>query len=255
MQNIFDITDRTAFVTGASSGLGRRFAITLAGAGAKVVVAARRSAQIEALAQTLRDEGGHAHAVTMDVTDAASVSNAFNAAEQAFGTPTIVVNNAGITSGTAALEVSEDEWDAVLDTNLKGAWLVAREAGRRMLEAGVGGSLINIVSILALRVAKGAAPYAAAKAGLAQLNGVLALELARHEIRVNAIAPGYIMTDMTHEFLDTPQGRELVKRIPQRRVGMPEDLDGALLLLASDASRFMTGSVITVDGGHVQSTL
>lgn len=255
MQNIFDVSDRTALVTGASSGLGQRFATTLASAGARVALAARRTDKLEALASTLGGEGARVHVVAMDVCDAASVAAAFDQAEAALGTATIVVNNAGVATGSHALDVTEDEWDRVVDTNLKGAWLVAREAARRLVAAGVGGSLINIASIVAFRVAKGSSPYAASKAGLAHLNGVLAVELARYDIRVNAIAPGYIDTDMTREFLATPAGQDLLKRIPQRRIGEPRDLDGALLLLASGASRFMTGSVITVDGGHMQSAL
>jgi NAD(P)-dependent dehydrogenase (short-subunit alcohol dehydrogenase family) len=255
VQNIFDVSGRTALVTGASSGLGRQFAATLAGAGARVALAARRMDKLEALARSLTADGARVHVVTMDVCDADSVAAAFADVESVLGTATVVVNNAGVAIGTPALEVTEADWDRVVDTNLKGAWLVAREAARRMVAAGVGGSLINIASIVGFRVTKGATAYAAAKAGLAHLNGALALELARYDIRVNAIAPGYIDTEMTREFLATPAGEALVKRIPQRRVGEPRDLDGALLLLASDASRFMTGSVITVDGGHLQSTL
>ncbi|MDX1489454.1 MAG: SDR family oxidoreductase, partial [Acidiferrobacterales bacterium] len=165
------------------------------------------------------------------------------------------VNNAGVTHSTPALEVSQTDWQAVIDTNLKGAWLVAQEGTRRLVAAAVGGSIINIVSVLAFRVVGHTAAYAASKAGLVQLTRTLALEWARYQIRVNAIAPGYIATDLNREFLASAAGQAMIKRIPQRRAGSPDDLDGALLLLASDASRYMTGSVIVVDGGHLQSTL
>ncbi|MDX1435118.1 MAG: glucose 1-dehydrogenase [Gammaproteobacteria bacterium] len=251
----FDVSGRTALVTGASGGLGRHFALTLARHGARVVLAARRRGRLEALAGEIGAAGGSAHAVAMDVTDATSVAAAFAEAARVFAIPDVVVNNSGIAEPASVLDLEEDAWDRVLDTNLKGAWLVAREAGRRLREAGRGGSIINIVSILAFRVGTGMASYAASKAALAQLTRVMGLELARHGIRVNAIAPGYILSDMNREFFATPAGEAMVKRIPQRRLGEPADLDGALLLLASDASRFMTGSVITVDGGHLQSGL
>ena len=251
----FDVAGRTALVTGASSGLGRHFAATLAGRGARVVLAARRRERLETIADEIRTAGGDALAVDMDVTDARSVDRALDAAERAYGVPDVVVNNSGVADTALALDLDEDAWDRVLDTNLKGAWLVAREAGRRLRDAERPGSIINVVSILAFRVGAGMAAYAASKAALAQLTRVMALELARHDIRVNAIAPGYILTDMNRDFFASPAGEAMVTRIPQRRVGEPADLDGALLLLASDASRFMTGSIITVDGGHLQSGL
>ena len=173
----------------------------------------------------------------------------------AFGVPDIVINNAGTTHAALALEQTEADWDRVVDTNLKGAFLVAQEAARRLIAAGTHGSIINIASVLGLRQAATVAPYAASKAGLIQLTRELALEWARHSIRVNAIAPGYFLSDLNREYFGTPAGEALVKRVPQRRLGQPADLDGALLLLASDASRFMTGAVLSVDGGHSVSTL
>jgi len=250
-----DLAGRPALVTGASGGLGAHFARTLARHGAPVVLAARRLDRLEALAESIAADGGTAVPVAMDVTDSGSVSAACATAEAAVGTVRIVVNNSGIALAGAALETSEDAWDSVLDTNLKGAFLVARELARRMAGAGGGGSIINIASILGYRVAPGVASYAASKAGLRHLTGALALELARHGIRVNAIAPGYIATDMNREFFHTDPGKAMIKRIPQRRLGRPEDLDGVLLLLASDASAYMTGTTVVVDGGHLFSTL
>ncbi len=249
-----DLSGQVALVTGASSGLGRHFAKVLAASGAKVALVARRAEQLEALAEEIRGTGGEAAAVPGDITSGASVKDAFQAAADTLGPISVVVNNAGIARQAAALDVDEDAWDAVVDTNLRGAWLVAQEAARRMKESG-GGSIINIASILALRVIGHNAPYIAAKAGLARLTQALALEWARYGIRVNAIAPGYFETDINREFFQSPPGQALIRRIPQRRLGQVDDLDGALLLLASDASRYMTGTVIPVDGGHLQSSL
>ena len=250
-----DLSDRPALVTGASGGLGAHFARTLARHGAPVVLAARRVDRLEALAESIAAEGGTAVPVAMDVTDSGSVGAACATAEAAVGTVRVVVNNSGISRAGAALDIGEDEWDEVLDTNLKGAFLVARELAGRMVHAGGGGSIVNVASILGYRVAPGLASYAASKAGLRHLTGALALELARHGIRVNAIAPGYIETDMNRDFFGSEHGKAMIKRIPQRRLGRPEDLDGALLLLASDASAYMTGTTVVVDGGHLFSSL
>lgn len=250
-----DLSQTTALITGASSGLGAHFARLLARHGARVVMGARRQEPLQALVTAIQADGGDALAVALDVTDSASIEAAFKTAREHFGVPTVVVNNAGIVSHDTAMDTSEEDWDRVLDTNLRGAWLVARTAARELLAAEQGGSIINIASILALRVAGRAAPYIAAKAGLEHLTRALALEWARHHIRVNAIAPGYIETDLNRAFFQSSPGQALIKRIPQRRLGQPEDLDGALLLLASEASRFMTGSTLVVDGGHLQSSL
>jgi len=251
----FDIRGKVALVTGASGGLGEHFARTLAASGASVVAAARRLDRLEKLAAEIAAAGGKAMAVALDVTDRASVDAAFARTVQAFGAPDIVVNNAGIARSRASIELEEHEWREVLDTNLDGAFRVAQAAARAMIAAGKGGSLINIASILGLRVASSLVAYAAAKAALVQVTQALALEWARHGIRVNAIAPGYVETDMNRGFFRTDAGQAMVKRVPQRRIGQPADLDGALLLLASDASSYMTGSVIVVDGGHVVSSL
>jgi NAD(P)-dependent dehydrogenase (short-subunit alcohol dehydrogenase family) len=256
-EQLFDLTGKTALVTGASSGLGRHFAACLASAGASVVVAARRMDLLESLVQELTAKGGKAVAARLDVTDAASVKAALDVCEAKFGGIDVLVNNSGVIAAGSVLDQSEAEWDFVLDTNLKGCFLVAAEAGRRMraAEAGRPGSIINIASILGLRQAAQVAAYSASKAALIQLTKSMALELARYGIRVNAIAPGYIETDLNRDFFATPPGEALIKRIPQRQLGQPQDLDGALLLLASGASRYMTGAVIEVDGGHLVSSL
>ena len=241
---------KVAIVTGASSGLGRHFALTLARAGAKVAVAARRLDRLRDLVGEIEAFDGRAAALALDVTDAQSIRDAVSAAETELGPIAVLVNNAGVTVTKPALELDESDWDRVVDTNLKGAWLMAQEVARHMVRLGHGGSIVNIASVLGLRVAKLIAPYSAAKAGLIQLTRALALELAEHDIRVNAIAPGYFETEMTQEYLSSPAGQRLVERLPLRRFGEAGDLDGVLLLLASDDSRYMTGSVITVDGGH-----
>lgn len=251
----FRLDGRTALVTGASSGLGRHFARTLAAAGAAVAVAARRTDKLESLVAEIVAGGGSAHAVALDVTDIASARAAFDAIAAWRGVPGVIVNNAGVAVSRPLLEQSEADWDGVLDTNLKGAWLVAQEGARRLVAAGQGGAVVNIASITGERVAGGVAPYCASKAALLQLTRAMALELAAHGIRVNAIAPGYVATELNRDFLASNAGQRLMARIPQKRFGEPSDLDGALLLLASEAGRFMTGSVIAVDGGHLVSSL
>ena len=255
MHDLFDLSGRVALITGASAGLGQHFAKTLARAGAAVVVAARRRDRLTALTEEISAAGGSAVGVEMDVTSSDSVSSGFAEAEQALGPVSILVNNAGIAIPRSGVDTEDEEWNRVLDTNLRGAWFAAREAARRMIAADVEGSLVNIASIVAFRVMTGLASYGASKAGLLQLTRTLAVELVRYRIRVNAIAPGYVRTDMNREFFDSPPGKAFIERMPQRRLGRPEELDGALLLLASDASTYMTGSVITVDGGHSQSRL
>ncbi len=252
---IFNLAGKCALITGASSGLGRHFALTLARAGATVALAARRLEVLEELAREIVEAGGQAVAVPLDVTDSVSVQQALQACDARFGGVDILVNNSGTASGVSVLEQTEADWDRVLDTNLKGCFLVASEAARRMRAADRPGSIINIASILGLRQSSQVAAYSASKAGLIQLTKAMALELARYNIRVNAIAPGYIDTDMTRGYMATPAGEAMLKRIPQRRLGRLDDLDGVLLLLASDASSYMTGSVLVVDGGHLVSSL
>ncbi len=250
-----DLEGKVALVTGAFGGLGRHFALTLARAGCRVALAGRRVGAGEECLAELRAAGGDGCVVALDVRDGASVESAFSATAADFGPPNIVVNSAGIAVTRPALDVAEHEWQSVIDTNLSGAWRVAQCAARAMRDAGEGGSIINIASILGLRTAQQVPAYAAAKAGLIHLTRSLALEWARFGIRINALAPGYFETDINREFFASESGRAMIGRIPQRRLGQPSQLDGALLLLASSASEYITGAVLPVDGGHMVSSL
>lgn len=250
-----DLEGKVALVTGAFGGLGRHFALTLANAGCRVVLAGRRLAEGERLLAEIRAMGASGCVVQLDVCDADSVSGAFFRAEQALGAVEIVINSAGIATSEPALKTTEEDWARVLDINLTGAWRVAQYAAQQMRDADRPGSIINIASILGLRVAQQVSAYTAAKAGLIQLTQALALEWARHGIRVNALAPGYFATDINRAFFETEGGQAMVRRIPQRRLGQPSQLDGALLLLASEASDYITGAVLPVDGGHLVSSL
>ncbi|KAA0594851.1 NAD(P)-dependent dehydrogenase (short-subunit alcohol dehydrogenase family) [Azospirillum lipoferum] len=255
MSVTIDLTGRTVLVTGASSGLGRHFAGVLAKAGARVALAARRT---DALAETraaIEAAGGSAAVVAMDVTDPASVATAVAEAWGALGRLDILVNNAGVTATRPFLDMGEEEWERVIDTNLTGCARVARAVAQRMRDDKRGGAIVNIASILGLRVAGQVSSYVAAKGGLVHLTKAMALELARHDIRVNALCPGYVETELNADFFSSEAGKALVKRIPQRRLGRLADLDGPLLLLASDAGAYMTGSVLAVDGGHLVSSL
>lgn len=247
-----NLTGKTALITGSSSGLGVHFANVLANDGASVVLAARRLDAVEAICSDIRKGGATARAIHMDVTQKASVEKALSDLE---GGIDILVNNAGIAANRRASDLGEAEWDSVLDTNLKGTFLVAQEVARRMKASGSGGAIVNVASILGLRVAGNVSAYAASKAGVVQLTKSLALEWARDDIRVNALCPGYIETDLNRDFFASDPGLALIKRIPQRRLGRPEDLDGALLLLCSDAGRYITGAALAVDGGHLVSSL
>ena len=250
-----DIGSKTALVTGASSGLGRHFARMLARHGGRIAVAARRIDALESLTDAIRQDGGEAFAVPLDVADERSIHAAVTTIEREFGGIDILVNNAGVAGAKAAMSQSGDEWDAVLDTNLKGAFLMATAVARAMVAGGRGGSIVNIASIVGIRPAGHLAAYAASKAALIHLTHALALEWARHGIRVNALAPGYFRTEMNEGLWETDAGKAMIGRIPQRRLGELADLDGPLLLLASDAGRYMTGAVIPVDGGHLVSPL
>ncbi len=250
----FRLDGRIVLVTGASSGLGMHFAALLASVGARVAVAARRTDKLQAVVDAIVQAGGEARALALDVTDGASVRRCFDELAS-WGAPDVVVNNAGVTVTRALLEQTEADFDSVLDTNLKGNWLVATEAARRMVAAGQGGSIVNVASILGERVAGGVAPYAISKAGVIQATKAMALELARHRIRVNALLPGYVVTDLNRDFLLSETGDKLRARIPSRRFGEMTDLDGPLLLLASDAGAAMSGSTVAVDGAHRVSSL
>jgi 3-oxoacyl-[acyl-carrier protein] reductase len=246
---LFDLTGEVALVTGASSGLGSRFAEVLAAHGAKVVLAARRADRLKALCARI---GPDALAVSLDVMDRNQFAEAFDQAEGLFGPVTILINNAGTITSKRFLDHSPEEWERMRMTNLDAVWFLAQEAARRMIAAGRQGTIINISSILGYRVTQRNSAYCVTKAAVAQMTAALALELARDRIRVNAIAPGYIVTEMTEAYLSSPISEPTRKAIPQRRAGEPGDLDGALLLLASrQASGFMTGSTIVVDGGHM----
>ena len=246
---------RVALVTGANGGLGAHFAETLARAGAKVALCARRIDTLADVATRIRESGAAAHEVALDVTRRDSVVGAFEDASRVLGPVTVVVNNAGIAVTKPLLDHTEEDWEQVIGVNLTGAWRVAQEAARHMVKNAPGGSLINSASILGLRVASQVPSYVASKAALIHLTRAMALELARHKIRVNALAPGYVETGINREFFESEAGQALIKRVPQRRIGSPEELDGALLLLASDAGSYATGSVFVLDGGQLVNTL
>ena len=252
----FLLDGKIALVTGASSGFGLHFAKVLAQAGAQVVLAARRLELIEAVRDEICAAGGVAMAVAMDVTDSGSIARALDAVEAQFGgVASVVVNNAGITIPKPLLKLSDEDWENVIDTNLNGVAFVTREASRRMIAASTGGSIVNIASILAVRVQKMLTNYAASKSAVVQFTKAAALELAQYDIRVNAICPGYFSTELNRDWLASEDGQALTRRIPQRRTGEMHELNGPLLLLASSAGSLMTGASIVVDGGHVLSDL
>ena len=248
---MFSLKGRVALVTGASSGLGVQFAKALADNGAAVALVARRADRLKSLKDEIEGKGGRAVAIEADVTDHAAIARAFDAAEKAFGTVTILVNNAGIAHGGRAVEMPPEEWRKVLSTNLDAVFFWAQEAARRLLAAKKQGAIVNIASVLGLAVSKGAVAYAAAKAGVVQVTKALAVELAFKGVRVNAIAPGWFVTEMNDEYLTGEAGTAIKREIPMGRFGNPGDLDGALLLLVSDAGSYITGATVVVDGGQV----
>jgi 3-oxoacyl-[acyl-carrier protein] reductase len=250
-RDMFDLTGEVALVTGSSSGLGLRFAEVLAANGAKVALVARRAERLGALQKKIEAAGGKAIAIEADVLDPTAMTRAYDAAEKAFGIVTILVNNAGIAHTDRALELREETWRSVLATNLDAVFFWSQEGGKRMIAANKHGAIVNIASVLAFGASKGVAAYAVAKAGVVQITKALALELAFKGVRVNAIAPGWFVTEINEEFLASEKGQEIKRAIPMGRFGQAGDLDGALLLLASKAGAFMTGATLVVDGGQV----
>jgi 3-oxoacyl-[acyl-carrier protein] reductase len=248
--SLFDLTGQVALVTGASSGLGLRFAEVLSTNGAKVVLVARRADRLKALQQKIEKAGGQAIAVEADVLDRAGMRAAFDAAEAAFGTVTILLNNAGIAHTDRAVDLTEDTWKNVLAIDLDAVFFWSQEAGRRMMAANKTGAIVNIASVLGFNASKGVAAYAVAKAGVVQITKVLGLEWANKGIRVNGIAPGWFTTDINRAFLESERGQAIRRDIPMERFGENGDLDGPLLLLVSQAGRFMAGETILVDGGQ-----
>jgi len=246
----FSVEGQVALVTGASSGIGLHLAEVLAVAGAKVALAARRIDRLEKACADIRARGGTCLPVALDVTRSDSIVAALAAVETGLGPLSVLVNNAGVVVSKPFFEHTEEDWDHVVDTNLKGAWLMAREFAQHLVDRQRPGRIVNIASVLGVRTIARVPCYSAAKAGLIHLTHVLAMELARHGILVNAIAPGYVETDFNRDFLRSQAGKKLEARIPLRRVGRPDDLDGAMLLLASPAGAYITGAVIAVDGGH-----
>lgn len=242
---------RRALITGASGGLGAHFASVLGQAGAHVILAARRREALAVVAKGLAERSVLVETLELDVSQTEQASRTI----AGLGALDILVNNAGIVRSAPALDQTEADWDAVVDTNLKGMFFTAQAVAKGMRDSGKGGAIVNVASILGLRQAGAVLPYAVTKAGVIQMTKSLALEVARFGIRVNALAPGYLATDLNREFFESPPGKAMIARIPMRRLGDPADLDGPLLLLASDASRYMNGSTLVVDGGHLVSTL
>jgi 3-oxoacyl-[acyl-carrier protein] reductase len=248
---LFDLRGRVALVTGASSGLGTRFAEVLAENGADVALVARRTDRLAAIKARIEAAGGRAVAIGADVLDRTAMTHAFDEVEKAFGTVTILVNNAGVAHAGRAVELSAEEWRRVVSTDLDAVFFWAQEAARRLLAAGKPGAIVNIASVLGFGVAKGTAAYATAKAGVVQLTRALALELGFKGVRVNAIAPGWFVTEINRDFLMSERGAALTREIPVGRFGEDGDLDGVLLLLASNAGRYITGATYVVDGGQM----
>lgn len=255
--DLFSIKDKNIVVTGASSGFGHHFAGVLSEAGARVVLGARRTDKIATRVKELNDAGGQTVGLALDVNDPASCSSFLEQAVETFGPVDVLINNAGVEAGAKTYTmIDEDDWDHVLDTNLKSVWRLSKMYTEMVAEKGWGGgNIVNVASITAYRTIKGQFPYAVSKAALVKATEVMALEGARYGVRVNALSPGYILTDVSRVLLESERSDSFVKGIPMRRYGEFDDLDGPLMLLVSDASRYMTGSSVVVDGGHICSEL
>jgi NAD(P)-dependent dehydrogenase (short-subunit alcohol dehydrogenase family) len=253
-ESLFDLSGRIALVTGASGTLGRQFALALVNAGATVLLAGRSREKLEVARRALDEAGGRFATVTIDVTQSQTIAEALEKGSQAFGPPDILVNNAGTAGMKFAVDLSDSDWDRVMNVNLRGAFLVAQAFARARIASGGGGTIVNVASITGMTAPPAIAAYAVSKAAVIQMTRVLAREWARHSIRVNALCPGYFESDMTSAYLQTPEGQRMTRAIPMRRTGRPGELDGALLLLASDAGSYMTGATIVIDGGHILVT-
>lgn len=249
LHSLFDLTGKRILLTGASSGLGRHFAVTLARAGATVLMAARGLDKLQALAVEIEGFGGRCEAHSLDVRNRDEIRSVV-AAIEADAPIDVLINNAGIAIVKAPQRMQDSDWDQVYETNLRGAWVLAQEFVKRRLADNREGNIINVSSILGMRAIGHLAHYAAAKAGLINLGRDLCVDLAAQGIRINALAPGYFETEMNRDWLRSEAGDKLRERIPSKRFGVPADLDGALIFLASGASRYLNGTVITVDGGH-----
>jgi len=252
---LFNLQGKIALVTGAGSGLGRQFATTLASAGATVALAARRREKLDETRDLIKEQGGTAICVELDVTDPLSVISCVRSVESEIGVPDILINNAGVAAQNLVVDMDDKEWEYVTNTNINGVFKVARAVAKAMIEAKKPGSIVNIASILGFRNAPGLSHYAASKAAVVSMTRTFALEWVYYGIRVNSIAPGYFETEMNTGVIRSERGKELIKRIPMKRIGESHELDGAVLLLASDAGSFMTGSTITVDGGQLCNSL
>lgn len=245
---------KIAMVTGASSGLGARFAKALAGAGAQVVLASRRVERLKELRAEIEADGGAAHVVRLDVTDLGSIKAAIAHAETEAGPIDILVNNSGVSSTQRLLDVGEDDYNYIMDTNLRGAFFMAQQTARRMIARAKGDPrkqhrIVNIASVAGLRVLPRIGVYCMSKAGVVQMTKAMAVEWGKYGINVNAICPGFIATDSNEDYFDTEPGRKLIEMLPRKRPGKPEDLDGLLLLLAAEEAHFINGAIITADDG------
>lgn len=245
-----NLDGKVALVTGATSGFGQHFARTLAASGATVAITGRRGDRLDELQAEIEGKGGRALGIVMDVMDPASIRNAVDVAETELGAINVLVNNAGISRERLIVDVTEEDYDAVLDTNLKGPYILAQEVGRRMIERGEGGNIINIASMMAYRPYRGLSAYGMSKAGMVAMTRCMALEWARYNININTLCPGYVETDMNSEYFHSEKGLKVVNSFPGKALGKLDDLNGILLLLASDSAEFMTGSTIEIDGGQ-----